>query len=525
MRLSIILVALAFSSCKKNDSKEKEEAKTAEIKDTAKPSDIKPPLPVAAPPADAVKVPGDISYKIVKEGEGTPSKKNDSMKVHYSWWKTDGTLIRSSVKLNRPQTFHLGQQPEGWQNILTGMKKGETRMAWVPFEGLNKSKRSMPGQKTAVISAEVLEITPAPPALSVVSPAGATAINGLTKKTVTAGTAKGFANSYDKVKFTGKGWDAQGNQFFVKTDKAPRLLTGLPEALSLAVQSVSKGESAQVWIPKEKNADKKFPDGDLVFELTVDDIIEGMKPPETPSDVATPPADAKKTADGVSYKFLSKQNAGDKPGPADTVKVDYTGWTTDGKMFDSSITRGQKASFPLNRVIKGWTEGLQVMSIGDKVRFWIPEQLAYQGKPGMPAGMLVFDVELFEIKKAPKPPEVPTDVAAPPKDAKKTDLGVSYKVLKEASQSGGKNPGPTDKVTVHYSGWTTDGKMFDSSVMRGSPATFGLNQVIKGWTDGLQTMVVGQKTRFWIPEKLAYGGSPGKPAGMLVFDVELLGIK
>ena len=79
-------------------------------------------------------------------------------------------------------------------------------------------------------------------------------------------------------------------------------------------------------------------------------------------------------------------------------------------------------------------------------------------------------------------------------------------------------------MTVHYSGWTTDGKLFDSSVTRGKPATFGLDQVIKGWTEGLQLMVEGEKRRFWIPEKLAYGGKAGNPAGMLVFDVELLEI-
>ena len=75
---------------------------------------------------------------------------------------------------------------------------------------------------------------------------------------------------------------------------------------------------------------------------------------------------------------------------------------------------------------------------------------------------------------------------------------------------------------MHYSGWQTNGKLFDSSVMRGQPATFGLGDVIEGWTEGVQLMVVGEKTRFWIPEKLAYKGQSGAPSGMLVFDVELI---
>ena len=79
-------------------------------------------------------------------------------------------------------------------------------------------------------------------------------------------------------------------------------------------------------------------------------------------------------------------------------------------------------------------------------------------------------------------------------------------------------------VSVHYTGWTTDGRMFDSSVTRGQPATFPLNGVIRGWTEGVQFMVVGEKRRFWIPEELAYGGRRD-PRGMLVFDVELIAIQ
>ena len=82
----------------------------------------------------------------------------------------------------------------------------------------------------------------------------------------------------------------------------------------------------------------------------------------------------------------------------DTVVVDYTGWTTDGAMFDSSTMRGEPAEFRLDAVIPGWTEGVQLMTEGEKVRFWIPEKLAYKGRAGAPQGMLVFDVALIKIK-------------------------------------------------------------------------------------------------------------------------------
>ena len=118
---------------------------------------------------------------------------------------------------------------------------------------------------------------------------------------------------------------------------------------------------------------------------------------EAPSDVAAPPADAQKTASGLAYRVLQKGTGTAHPGPTSTVEVHYTGWTTDGKMFDSSVKRGRPATFPLNHVIAGWTEGLQLMVEGERARLWIPEALAYKGAPGRPAGMLVFDVELIRI--------------------------------------------------------------------------------------------------------------------------------
>jgi peptidylprolyl isomerase len=116
----------------------------------------------------------------------------------------------------------------------------------------------------------------------------------------------------------------------------------------------------------------------------------------------------------------------------------------------------------------------------------------------------------------------PDDVAAPPPDARRTAMGVWYRVL--APGKGARTPAATERVKVHYTGWTTDGKEIDSSVKRGVPAVFPLAGVIPGWTDGLQVMTVGMKARLWIPEELAYKGLPGRPAGMLVFDVELLEI-
>ncbi len=117
-----------------------------------------------------------------------------------------------------------------------------------------------------------------------------------------------------------------------------------------------------------------------------------------PPDVSAPPADAERTASGLASRVIRPGTGTRHPAATDTVEVQYSGWRAeDGELFDSSLTRGQPARFPLNRVIPGWTEGVQLMVEGEKRRFWIPGNLAYDGRPGAPQGMLVFDVELLRI--------------------------------------------------------------------------------------------------------------------------------
>jgi FKBP-type peptidyl-prolyl cis-trans isomerase len=245
------------------------------------------------------------------------------------------------------------------------------------------------------------------------------------------------------------------------------------------------------------------------------------KPIPAPADVAKAPATAEKTKTGLASRVVKAGKGATHPKADDLVTVNYTGWTTDGKMFDSSVSSGNPVTFPLNHVIAGWTEGVQLMVPGETRRFWIPETLAYKGASGYPKGMLVFDVELVAFKDSPEKP--PADVAAPPPDAKKTSSGLAYKILTPGT--GTRRPISTSTVKVDYSGWTTDGKLFDSSVLRGEPISFQLNGVIAGWTEGVQLMVEGEKMRLWIPEALAYKGAAGSPKGMLVFDVELIKIQ
>ena len=177
--------------------------------------------------------------------------------------------------------------------------------------------------------------------------------------------------------------------------------------------------------------------------------------------------------------------------------------------------------FPLNRSLLGWRECVQLMTVGETRRCWLPEKLAYAGQAGRPKGPIVFDILLVETRRSPTIP--PPDVKGPPDDAKRTATGLAYKVLKVGT--GIRKPQPFDRVAVHYTGWTTDGKMFDSSLTRGQPTVMQLDQVIRGWTEGVTMMVEGERTRFWVPQDLAYKGEAGSPRGMLVFDIELVEIK
>lgn len=367
---------------------------------------------------------------------------------------------------------------------------------------------------------------PAPPDVAAPPADAEKTASGLATKVLQAGKGEERPEPQDTVEVHYTGWTTDGKMFDSSVRRGrpatfgvKRVIPGWTEGLQL----MAVGEKRRMWIPEElAYKGRPGPQGMLVFDVELLDIKRGPKPIPAPEDVAAPPKDASKTKSGLAYKVLQKGTGKEKPRSHDKVEVNYTGWTTDGNMFDSSVARGKPAVFAVDRVIPGWTEGVQLMVTGEKRRFWIPEELAYKGRPGAPQGMLVFDVELLRIEKMPDPPEVPSDVAAPPKKAQKTESGLAYRVLQKGK--GKDHPAATDRVRVHYTGWTTDGKRFDSSVVRGTPASFALNRVIPGWTEGVQLMVEGEKTRFWIPEDLAYKGRPGAPAGMLVFDVELLEI-
>lgn len=503
---------------------------------------FKAPANVAAAPAEAAKTQSGLASLVLKKGAGTekPSA-TDTVKVHYTGWQaSDGTMFDSSLQRGQPAEFALNGVIKGWTEGLQLMVVGEKRRFWIPSDLAYGDEGRVAGNLT--FDVELLEIVKPPAApKELVAPADALATeSGLKSKILKVGEGDLTPGPEDVVTTQFTGWKADG-EFLTTSTRNPQPaqfklnelnIKGWTEGLLL----MKKGEKRRFWIPaslafgKEGEAPAGAPAGDLIFDFELIDFRSVPKPPpppkdpNAPKDVAAVPENATKTESGIAYTVLKAGEGDASPTDGDLLKVNFKGWDTNGASIGSSETMGGPMALSLDQSpIKGWTEILKTMKKGESRRVWIPENLTFESKGrGAPEGALTFDLELVEFKPKPIAPKAPADVAAPPADANKTASGLAYKVLKAGT--GKRKPTATDTVKVHYAGWTTDGKLFDNSIERDEQAQFPLNQVIKGWTEGVQLMVEGEKRRFWIPVELAYNNQPGKPAGMLVFDIELFTI-
>ncbi len=261
----------------------------------------------------------------------------------------------------------------------------------------------------------------------------------------------------------------------------------------------------------------------------VDEVKEPEKEPEP--DVVfyydEETYDRETIASGVAFAILEQ---GQGPALTDEMRVSlhYTAYLEeDHTVFDSSRQRDEPISFILGRnmVIAGWEEALPNLQVGDKARLWVPYHLAYgeEGRgPIPPLADLVFDVEVLEAEmiEAPEPYDI-TGL-----DTLETDTGLQLYIVQEGY---GDKPLHGNILTVHYSGYLSDGTLFDSSVQRSVPFRFvlGTGQVLRGWDEGFLELKKGAKARLIIPPHLAYGqrgAGPIPPSETLIFDVELIDI-
>lgn len=262
------------------------------------------------------------------------------------------------------------------------------------------------------------------------------------------------------------------------------------------------------------------------IEIAEDDIIETI--PEYLE--LTEPASLlmNTTASGIDYAVL-EPGTGEKLEPEMQVSVHYAGYLgLDNTKFDSSYDRNEPILFTLGRnmVITGWDEVLTYLRVGDKARVWIPSELAYGEKgrgPIPPNADLIFDLEVLEAKRLFQPEKH----SLAEKDTVETDSGLQIIIISEGS---GEPPARGSVIVVHYSGYLSDGSLFDSSLQRNVPLRFvyGTGQVLRGWDEGFAHLNKGAKARFILPPHLAYGdrgAGPIPPDETLIFDVELLDIE
>lgn len=241
-----------------------------------------------------------------------------------------------------------------------------------------------------------------------------------------------------------------------------------------------------------------------------------------PPDFAQPPADAIPTSPGgfngrvLLSKVLKPGRGEARPTEHDVCTVHYTAWAADGTTIGDSRSRGAPAVWTWPQMMVGLRLGVETMAAGEQRRLWIPQELTHQWAQGP----VVFDVELIAF--APSGAPTSNEFSALPADAERSATGIARKVLRAGS--GAVRPKPLSTVTIHYTAWTKGGIAFDDSVGRRQPFTVAVDAVIPGLSDALQQMVVGEKSRFWIPADLAYQ-PPGPPRSSLIFDVELLDIQ
>jgi FKBP-type peptidyl-prolyl cis-trans isomerase len=230
--------------------------------------------------------------------------------------------------------------------------------------------------------------------------------SGLACIVLRKGTGTEHPGIYDTVEMNQVVWTTDGKMQMntgdrgapVEFDVTQSVLPGLREAIELMVE----GEKRRCWIPGrlafgEAGAAAPGggkPLGTLVYDLDLVALKKATNLPQAPADVAAVPADAERSDSGLAWRVL-KEGSGDKrPQPNSVVTLLYTGWTPDGEVFMTTGRQGLPKSSAMTSVLPGWREGLQLMRLGEKRRFWIPEDLAYRGQPGRPQGPVVFDIEL-----------------------------------------------------------------------------------------------------------------------------------
>lgn len=227
--------------------------------------------------------------------------------------------------------------------------------------------------------------------------------NGVASQVVAAGTGTVHPEANDCVRVRYTSWKRTA-ALHASANQSPETLClrrAMP-GLEVVLLRMVTGEQRRVWIPGELTyrtveATRPAPNDDLTVDV---ELIDVLKSPPTPKNLDAPPASALRTASGLAREVLRPGSGQRRVLPAERLRVRLSAWTRDGALFESTELNGHPASVTRADVAPGVGEGLALMQIGEKVRLWVPAALAYGEHPrrGLPAGDLVYDVELLAIE-------------------------------------------------------------------------------------------------------------------------------
>lgn len=380
------------------------------------PPQEKPPPPIPADTQIQTTASG-LKYSVLAEGKGGRKPgRGDKVKVHYTGWFPDGRVFDSSREREVPFDWvaGTGQVIAGWDEAVTMMTPGTRLKLTVPPE-LAWAKRGMapkiPPDATVIFDIELLDVTFVAPEFH--QPRG-DATKELPSKLRYEVLHEGTGAAFDPAKpFEMKYglWTTQGK--LLDASELGRPLKGRMDQLRVPPFAFAKeifpllkvGSRIRVEVPPELGFGAQTPDPSLppnsptVWEF---ELVRQIDTLPLPPFAMTPEGRGVKTKSGLVYEVL-REGTGPSPKPGQNVTLNYAGWTTDGKPFDSSYQNGEPSAFRVAKtaVIQGWVEGLQLMKEGGMYRFTIPPELAY-GKRGQapligPDQTLVFVIELIKV--------------------------------------------------------------------------------------------------------------------------------
>lgn len=352
---------------------------------------------------DMQKTASGLEWGVLVPGREEPGPgPRDVVLVHYTGWLADGTKFDSSRDRDQPQTCTLDSVIHGWTEALQLMTPGARCKLVVPgnlgFGAEGAPGARVPPNATLVFDIELLKVTPMPKLRPAGKPdAQQTTASGVQFELVEAGTGA-VCGAKDGLSMRYAIWRAADGELMDCSERQrDHRITGTPDSLPFPflqelVLGRKVGDILRAVVPKQL-----FPnvDGDSIWELELTGVweIPDFRPCD-PNKIVT-------TQSGLVYEVIT-MGSGTSPKATDTVVVNFTGWLTDGTVVDGSFRNGGPLERPLNRVIRGWTEGLQLMKPGGKFLFTIPGDLAYGPRgspPNVPANAtLVFLVELVAVK-------------------------------------------------------------------------------------------------------------------------------